>query len=347
MLSVRLHWAAPLLYLQCWKAITSNKFKLQSRTCCNSDACTLCFQYNRLASDYNNCSCINATTNQETVVSQDKAHPPMPYVVNPLDIHPSSTQSPTQDSQSKTEQWCHSFLVEEKKLRRTYLCKSCIRSLTFQDKYFSNLFSHFPRNIVIIEKNVCWSFKGSCYAPICRATICCHNNKNKHNYKLLKNKIKFSSDKELQHKIDTFIDSFYEKVLKVLEPLHQDKMDNKLGSEATRKVVNSVTPAVMSTANTRQTTVQLNGTTVMSGFNSSDGCNRTGHITQFYGASCRSNRSVNFFYMDSERFWGVAQRLGAHDGNKNKTCLLVIDTKVMSNLLLLIVCEWEKVLYKL
>lgn len=60
-------------------------------------------------------------------------------------------------------------------------------------------------------------------------------------------------------------------------------------------------------------------------------CETTGHVTQFTGAGCHSNRSVNFFLMDSTEYWDVAERLGVRDTPKGrKTALVIADLEVNS-----------------
>lgn len=57
-------------------------------------------------------------------------------------------------------------------------------------------------------------------------------------------------------------------------------------------------------------------------------CVRTGHVTQFTGAGCHSNRSVNFFLMDSTEYWGVAERLGVNKTPQGKVALVIADLEV-------------------
>ena len=57
-------------------------------------------------------------------------------------------------------------------------------------------------------------------------------------------------------------------------------------------------------------------------------CVRTGHVTEFLGAGCHSNRSVNFFIMDSTECWTVAEKLGVRRSDKAKVALLIADLKV-------------------
>ncbi|EDO38515.1 predicted protein [Nematostella vectensis] len=57
-----------------------------------------------------------------------------------------------------------------------------------------------------------------------------------------------------------------------------------------------------------------------------DGCNRTGHVTRFLGAHCHSNKSVNFFYMDSEEYGIIAERLGVRWG-ADRVALVIVDVK--------------------
>ena len=57
-------------------------------------------------------------------------------------------------------------------------------------------------------------------------------------------------------------------------------------------------------------------------------CVRMGHVVQFTGAGCYSNRSVNFFLMDSTEYWGVAERLGVHNTPQGKLALVIADLEV-------------------
>lgn len=61
-------------------------------------------------------------------------------------------------------------------------------------------------------------------------------------------------------------------------------------------------------------------------------CEPKGHVTQFTGAGCHSNRSVNFFMMDSTEYWGVAERLGVNSTPQaGKVALVIADLEVQSN----------------
>ena len=55
-------------------------------------------------------------------------------------------------------------------------------------------------------------------------------------------------------------------------------------------------------------------------------CVPTGRVTQFTGAGCYSNRSVNFFVMDSTEYWGVAERLGVN--STSHVALVIVDLEV-------------------
>jgi len=59
-----------------------------------------------------------------------------------------------------------------------------------------------------------------------------------------------------------------------------------------------------------------------------DTCVRVGHVAQFAGAGCHSNRSVNFFLMDSTEYWGVAERLGVRRTPQDKVALVIADLEV-------------------
>ena len=57
-------------------------------------------------------------------------------------------------------------------------------------------------------------------------------------------------------------------------------------------------------------------------------CIRTRHVTQFAGAGCHSNRSVNYFLMDSTEYWGVAERLGVGRTPQDRVALVIVDLEV-------------------
>ena len=57
-------------------------------------------------------------------------------------------------------------------------------------------------------------------------------------------------------------------------------------------------------------------------------CGPKGHVTDFAGAGCYSNRSVNFFVMDSTEYWGVAERLGVKSTSQGKIALVIVDFEV-------------------
>ena len=70
---------------------------------------------------------------------------------------------------------------------------------------------------------------------------------------------------------------------------------------------------------------QHSADTPSSGPNNS--CPQSGHVVEFKGAGCLSNRSLNFFYMDSSQYWSVAQRLGLA-ADEAKVGLVIVDLKV-------------------
>ena len=62
---------------------------------------------------------------------------------------------------------------------------------------------------------------------------------------------------------------------------------------------------------------------------SGSSCLHTGRVVEFQGAGCLSNRSLNFFYMDSGQYWMVAERLGVTTNkSRAKTALVIVDLKV-------------------
>ena len=60
-----------------------------------------------------------------------------------------------------------------------------------------------------------------------------------------------------------------------------------------------------------------------------DNCGPTDPISKFAGAGCTSNRSVNFFLVDSIEHWTVAERLGVSWTSEEKIALVIADFKVI------------------
>lgn len=57
-------------------------------------------------------------------------------------------------------------------------------------------------------------------------------------------------------------------------------------------------------------------------------CAMEDNATAFAGAGCFSNRSLNFFVMDSMQYWSVAERLGVHTTVKDRKALVIADLEV-------------------
>ena len=62
----------------------------------------------------------------------------------------------------------------------------------------------------------------------------------------------------------------------------------------------------------------------------SNSCTAADDVTQFTGAGCHRNRSVNFFLMDSTEYWSVAEKLGVRNTPKDRTALVIADLEVKS-----------------
>jgi len=54
-------------------------------------------------------------------------------------------------------------------------------------------------------------------------------------------------------------------------------------------------------------------------------CATADNATAFAGAGCFSNRSLNFFVMDSMQYWSVAEKLGVHSSVKDRRALVIAD----------------------
>lgn len=294
-----------------------------------TDSYSILFKYTKVATDYNNCTCVNTTkTDSRILQSFSKVYSALPTLVNPGDIQPTSHYN-SHDSQAKTGVLCSSFLVKNK-LKQQRVCDvCCTKRSPCQLMNFKTI--DLQRNE--LTPSSCWSLR---LDLVTRANVCCHGALPIFGYKeRLKNKVRFISDKAFKQKLDSFLDSFYNQFLKVLKPLHndlkeEDDYEQMSGFQATKDVVESTIASAVSTNHVNNsTTIKDSGYLATQLNNSiSDGCNQTGHVTHFHGASCHSNRSVNFFYMDSERFWSVAERFGVH-GIQNKVCLVIVDVKVI------------------
>lgn len=57
-------------------------------------------------------------------------------------------------------------------------------------------------------------------------------------------------------------------------------------------------------------------------------CATEDNATAFAGAGCFSNRSLNFFVMDSMQYWSVAEKLGVHTSVKDRRALVIADLEV-------------------
>lgn len=68
-------------------------------------------------------------------------------------------------------------------------------------------------------------------------------------------------------------------------------------------------------------------------------CTATSTVVQFLGAGCHSNRSVNFFIMDSTEYWHVAEKLGVYNTPSGKTALVIADSEVCFLSIQLLDCQ--------
>jgi hypothetical protein len=291
---------------------------------------------------YRNCSCVNATKQEtENLENQPTQEEKIPFSqINLNEIRPSRTR---QDKFTMDKYLCGSLVLKDKVYNKQNVCNICCtkgRHYHYGDA-FEVVRNRLRRNRLIMATS-CSSIRPF-YYPILSASVCCRGFQSLKHRKMaeLRKAFGLSNDQILQRKIGNLFDSIYYKLLKAIEPLQKGSLDDDnehdkvlSGLEATNKLTGkSIPPAAVSTNSISNQSAKSNvslKTTNMAN-KTSDGCNRTGHVTIFHGASCYSNRSVNFFYMDSGRFWSVAQRLGVK-GNpadiKHKVALIIVDVKV-------------------
>lgn len=296
-----------------------------------------------MATHYHNCSCINTTIPEaHSIESQPTEEEEQFFTpVNLKDIHPSRTLTEL-EKLAKEDYLCGSLVLKEN--NRKNVCDICCtkgRHYNHGD-VFDVILNRLRRNGLGMSTS-CSSVQ-TFYYPGLKASICCgraSQSAKDHKIAELRKKFRFKDDQMSRQKIDNLFDSLYYKLLKVIEPLQKGNVNDEnvySGLQATKNRLpgqSSVPPppAAVSTSSitnqphqTNTSAKDINQTVV-----SHDGCNRTGHVTVFNGASCHSNRSVNFFYMDIGRFWSVAQRLGVKgsvDVLKTKVALVVVDVKV-------------------
>ncbi len=61
-------------------------------------------------------------------------------------------------------------------------------------------------------------------------------------------------------------------------------------------------------------------------------CDHPGKIAVFAGASCYSNISVKFYFMDSRKFWNYALAFGVRHDTLPRVALVLIDSRVRADL---------------
>ena len=57
-------------------------------------------------------------------------------------------------------------------------------------------------------------------------------------------------------------------------------------------------------------------------------CDHPGKVVEFAGASCYSNMTVKFYFMDSRKFWNYALAFGVKNDTLPRVALVLVDTKV-------------------
>ena len=168
------------------------------------------------------------------------------------------------------------------------------------------------------------------YYPLSVTTICCNAQlPETATYLDTLEEIKTASLESLTRLERSFDDIFNEVLSSFVTPLKRPSFEKNVYNQVSRD--NLSTESQDGTKNTfpgspamQEYHTPLDNSSIQDVSNNT--CVRTGHVTQFTGAGCYSNRSVNFFLMDSTEYWGVAERLGVH--GMPQVALVIVDLEV-------------------
>ena len=61
-------------------------------------------------------------------------------------------------------------------------------------------------------------------------------------------------------------------------------------------------------------------------------CDHPGKIRVFAGASCYSNKTVKFYFMDSRKFWNYALAFGVRHQTSPRVALVLVDSQVVASI---------------
>lgn len=170
------------------------------------------------------------------------------------------------------------------------------------------------------------------YYPLPATTICCNVQlPETATYLDTLEEIKTASLESLTRLERSFDDILNEVLSSFVTPLKRPSFEKNVFNQVSRHNLSTESPDVTRNTFPRSPTMQEHPTSLDNSSIqdvSNNTCIRTGHVTQFAGAGCFSNRSVNFFLMDSTEYWGVAERLGVHGMPQAGVALVIADLKV-------------------
>ena len=225
------------------------------------------------------------------------------------------------------------------------ICQSCVKDCRYGDSVLrlpENLKSRIVSTAALLASS-CSTLRTSYYNRLATSICCSPRTPPLDIHLTQKSGVTVSVDslKNLDNELSSYINKLLGKMLKTLETGNQE--NNSLlitsGNVGKENVVVSVMDGkvqvrVGQPGETPQATPDnpLQDRQVkphkMAHLKAKDKCIRTGHVTEFRDAGCHSNHSVNFFYMDSGKYWSVAERLGVLSGSANKVALAIVDLKV-------------------
>ena len=228
---------------------------------------------------------------------------------------------------------CQSFKVQKQSdiLENKYnICNVCHK--------FRNMAFGLPTCLKSSIVSTLFSFTDGCttikplYYPLPVTTICCSVQlPETSRYLDTLEQIKTASLESLASLERSFDDVFNELLSSFVTPLKRPSLKN-VHNQVSRHNLSTESPDVTKNILSHSAPLQEHHTPLDNSSIEDVGnntCVRTGHVTQFAGAGCHSNRSVNFFLMDSTEYWGVAERLGVHRTPQlGKVALVIADAEV-------------------
>lgn len=222
------------------------------------------------------------------------------------------------------------------------ICHRCVKDCSYEDNVLLQNLK--PRIIRAVNQlaSRCNSFRTSYYNRF-TTSVCCSSIDQRHLF-TQRSRNRFDSFKRIESEFGGYINRLIDKMLKTIRPSREEDKEMFIAnSKSERKsvvvTVNDVknmqaqagTPSELPQASQNNSSPHQNPQRKLpltTDIPSKDACNRTGHVTEFRHAGCHSNRSVNFFYMDSGRYWSIAEKLGVLSGIKPKFALVIVDSKV-------------------